>query len=530
MSNSNNMNLNVDDYEQEDLLTLLNIQDKDPISYDDIVNSSQRYIDKYAAEDNYDLSNFFQQVQNQLLQDIDYDEPENIQTTETSQIGNLWQNQNVSQEQTDPTQANRVTDRKQKVQIFNENEHFVMNQNQLGVSNNYQLPVAQGQLNPNLKNTTTRIINIDSQYRENIIPYTSNPDGPSSPTNFTMDLSDPIHNAIKIKVTSYQIPFSWYVIDGEWKSNNCFFVCDSANPTDCSMVEIPSGNYTQADLIAAINISFINTGLTDLSISYTPVNGKSTIINSSLVNSYIIIFFDPTGVYNCNHSCRSSANFNTNLGWILGFRGNTTIDDSDLNYGQLIYDILEDSSITSESLVNVFGPKYLLLMLDDYQQNHLNKGLVGITPTQKNVEIPFYWNSSLQYATDNNGNVNCDIPQNSSVKIPTFIQNAPRQLTQAQLFTLNSTTQARSQTQKNRLTSPTTSNIIALIPMKGLNSLSLGKVLIDDFNLDDADRVYFGPVDLERFRVRLVDDQGYTLNLNGNNWAFTMVVTSLYQY
>jgi len=30
--------------------------------------------------------------------------------------------------------------------------------------------------------------------------------------------------------------------------------------------------------------------------------------------------------------------------------------------------------------------------------------------------------------------------------------------------------------------------------------------------------------------VRLVDDQGYTLNLNGNNWSFTMVATSLYQY
>ena len=83
-------------------------------------------------------------------------------------LGSLWQNQNVSQQQTAPTQADRVTDRKQQVQIFNENDNFVMNRNQLGISNNYQLPVAQGQLNPNLKNTTTRVINIDSQYRERI--------------------------------------------------------------------------------------------------------------------------------------------------------------------------------------------------------------------------------------------------------------------------------------------------------------------------------------------------------------------------
>ena len=269
MSNSDDMNLNVQDYDQEDLLTLLNIQDKEPINYDDIVNASQPYIEKYTSEDNYDLANFFQQVQNQLLEDIDYDEPENIQKQESSQLGSLWQNQNVSQQQTAPTQADRVTDRKQQVQIFNENDNFVMNRNQLGISNNYQLPVAQGQLNPNLKNTTTRVINIDSQYRENILPYTSNPDGPSSATNFTLDLSDPIHNAIEIKVTSYQIPLTWYLIDGDWKSNNCFYVCKK-DTTDCSMIDISSGNYTQVELVDAVKTSLIDKGLSNLDISFHP--------------------------------------------------------------------------------------------------------------------------------------------------------------------------------------------------------------------------------------------------------------------
>jgi hypothetical protein len=163
--------------------------------------------------------------------------------------------------------------------------------------------------------------------------------------------------------------------------------------------------------------------------------------------------------------------------------------------------------------------------LDDYQQNHLNKGLVGITPTQKYVEIPNYWNADL--ATSITG---CTNAENSSKKTPSYVQNAPRRLTQAQLFTLNSTTQSRSQTQRNRLSAPTNTNVLALLPLRGVNSLSPGKMLIDDFNLDDAERVYFGPVDLERFRVRLVDDQGYTVNLNGNNWSFTMAITSLYQY
>ena len=306
MSNSDDMNLNVQDYDQEDLLTLLNIQDKEPINYDDIVNASQPYIEKYTSEDNYDLANFFQQIQNQLLEDIDYDEPENIQKQESSQLGNLWQNQNVSQQQTAPTQADRVTDRKQQVQVFNQNDNFIMNRNQLGISNNYQLPVAQGQLNPNLKNTTTRVINIDSQYRDNIIPYTSNPDGPSSATNFTLDLSDPIHNAIEIKMTSYQIPFSWYLIDGPYKSNNCFYVCNNNTPIDCSMIDISSGNYTQVELVDAVKSSLTDKGLSHLDISYNQVNGKSFITNTSLTDSYTITFYDPNGTKSCNSSCGST--------------------------------------------------------------------------------------------------------------------------------------------------------------------------------------------------------------------------------
>ena len=69
-----------------------------------------------------------------------------------------------------------------------------------------------------------------------------------------------------------------------------------------------------------------------------------------------------------------------------------------------------------------------------------------------------------------------------------------------------------------------------MIPLRDVNRVSPGRTIIDNFNLSDAERVYFGPVDLERMRVRLVDDQGYTVNLNGNNWSFTMSATTLYQY
>ena len=519
------IDLNVDNYSQEDLLSLLDLTDLDDVTYQDIINSSTPLITRYTSEDNYDLANFFQQIQNKLVEELDYDSENddiNLQNNESNQLGNLWNNQYTSQKTIDTNQTNKITDRTHQVNVFEQDDKFVMNRNELGISNNYQVPVAQGKINPNLKNTTTRIVNIDSQYRENITPYNPDPDGPSSSTNFTLDLTDILRNTISIEMTSFQIPYTWYLIDGDYQANNCFYI-------DNSMVSIQSGNYTNDTLISEINTAISNAGFNNIVLSINTISGK-TIITNNDVSNHTITFYDPYGIKLCNSSCKLQEKFNNNLGWILGFRGNTNFSPSEAItnplYGQLVYLLdMSGGTITSESFIDTFGSKYFLLVLDDYNQNHLNKGLVGITPTQKYAEIPSYWNPGL--AKSENG---CTAPVFSPTKTPIYIQNVPRKLTQAQLYTLNETTAARTQTKKNFLTTPTTTDVLALIPLRLANNLSPGQQIIDDFNLDEAKRIYFGPVDIERMRVRLVNDKGYTVNLNGNDWSFTLTTTALYQY
>ena len=523
------IDLNVDNYSQEDLLSLLDLTDLDDVTYQDIIDSSTPIITRYTSEDNYDLANFFQQIQNRLVEELDYDSDNdvndndiNLQDNESNQLGNLWNNQYNSQQKTDTNQANKTTDRTHQVNVFEQDDKFVMNRNELGIANNYQVPVAQGKINPNLKNTTTRLINIDSQYRENITPFNPDPDGPSSSSNFTLDLTDILRNTISIEMTSFQIPYTWYLIDGDYQANNCFYI-------DNSMVSIQSGNYTNDTLVSEINTSISNAGFNNIVLSLNTISGK-TIITNNDVSNHTITFYDPYGIKQCNSSCKLQEKFNNNLGWILGFRGNTNFPPSEAAtnplYGQLVYTVdMSGGMITSESFIDTFGSKYFLLVLDDFNQNHLNKGLVGITPTQKYAEIPSYWNTGLRKSE--NG---CTTPEFSSTKKPTYIQNVPRKLTQAQLYTLNETTAARTQTKKNFLTTPTTTDVLALIPLRLANNLSPGQQIIDDFNLDEAKRVYFGPVDIERMRVRLVNDKGYTVNLNGNDWSFTLTATALYQY
>jgi hypothetical protein len=69
-----------------------------------------------------------------------------------------------------------------------------------------------------------------------------------------------------------------------------------------------------------------------------------------------------------------------------------------------------------------------------------------------------------------------------------------------------------------------------LIPIK-YNGLNVGDMYVDfSGSLQDNPRIYFGPVNIDRLRIRLVDDMGRTVNLHGVDWSITLISENLYQY
>ena len=54
--------------------------------------------------------------------------------------------------------------------------------------------------------------------------------------------------------------------------------------------------------------------------------------------------------------------------------------------------------------------------------------------------------------------------------------------------------------------------------------------IISGEDLHANERSYFGPVDIERMRVKLMDDKGNLVNLHGVDWSFTLIIEQLYQY
>ena len=582
---------NISNYTLSELLTIVDIED-DELDKETVISKTNKYINKFKTK-NPELANFFREVKMQLLQYVEDLENENIDDDDDDdnnsnnkiivegfgtmkneaiygagekQITDWYQNQNLSQN--DENQTNKITQRKQKIGVFG-NQHDTMKREQIATTDTYNLPVKQDSLNPNLKNTIHRFVNLDSQFRQ----YTSGVE--STSTDYTLDLSDTLKNAIKLSLYSYQIPFSWYAIDTAY-GNTCFWIVDASTNTAVS-VSVPPGNYTQSQFQTQLNTSFLQAGFTfparpsppypffisaNTPVYYNPNNGLITMYlmdgsyndplglspSFSINTSTTIVFYDFTGVLQCNRSCKSNNNhfFNNTLGWLMGYK--------------LPYINVSPTGNTATAILDLNGPKYLILVLDDYNQNHVNNSIVSITQYSNNIKPPTYYTPDLPYT--------CTIPgqqgnnlrqivseivsqntfsnQNSAVQnglliagkyasdytpTPIVLPSAPRTLTSAQIYAINEINRNNNNLTNYISRAPTSSDTLAIIPVKTSVGLQTGSLLVEfSGSLQDSYRTYFGPVDIERLSVKLLDDKGNVLNLNGNDWCFTLVCECLYQY
>jgi hypothetical protein len=197
---------------------------------------------------------------------------------------------------------------------------------------------------------------IDTKFRENYYN--------SSSTNFSFALPTNFNDVIELNLSSIRIPFSYYAVSKQY-GNNFFSI--SVTPTggspSSSVITIPSGNYDQFSIITAINTELanagtpfdliaFNVGLNVGSVSGSLIGSGKTLvgpINSDDVSSYELNFqADIFG--NPDNNTQLPLKF----GWMLGFRNG--IYENNLNY-------------VSEGIIDVSGPKYIFLILDDYNNN-----------------------------------------------------------------------------------------------------------------------------------------------------------------
>jgi hypothetical protein len=555
---------NVSSYSISELMAIIDVQEIDPKQ---IVKNTNKLMDQFKNT-NPTLSVFFKEVQSQLLQysqglivneEDDTDNKIQIEGFDNmakdaiypigeQQVNEWYQNENLSQK--DTNQLDKITDRKQKIGVFG-NVHNPMKREQIATTDTFSLPVKQDSLNPNLKNTITRFVNLDSQFRQ----YTNGID--STSTEYTLDLSDTLKDTLSIRIYSYQIPYSWYAIDTAY-GNTCLWVIDGDYAVP---VSVPAGNYTSTNFQTALGKAFASAGF-DPSNNIVEFNSNNGIITLNLFNvkynengitiftvttSTVIMFYDFTGELQCNNNCYSKSNhdFNNTLGWIMGYR--------------VPYINVDASGNSAPAILDLNGPKYLILVIDDYNQNHINNSLVSISQFNNTLKMPNYYSPDLPYTCitpAQKGNNLKELIQEATITSLGETQNsstlnglliagkyeqeysttqivlpsAPRTLTQAQLYTINQINSNRNNLTQYLSKAPTTADILGILPIK-TSGVNTGSLLVElGGSLQDNIRTYFGPVDIDRMSVKLLDDKGNVLNLNGNDWCVTIICECLYQY
>jgi hypothetical protein len=567
---------NANNYTISELLIILDLDD--PTS-SEIIDATDKYIERFESEGNAKMVNFFTDVQNKLVEYVDNLEeggdPDDLEFFNDDEQANEWYENEVLTQKDNPIQKDKITERKQKIDVFEGGNQMPMNREQLGVNNTFNLPVAQDTLNPNLKNVTSRFVNLDSQFRQA---------SDTSSTDYTLDLSDPLTNALSLRMYSVQIPYTWYLIDNQY-GNTCFWIVIPFNNVDYEVqVSFTPGNYTydsfKAEFTRAIgaahiaaptspppdfpsliqintNNSMVTINLNGWIYTYTDTNthphvsipitingiNQTTDTFDPLLNPYFL-FFDFSGRLNCLTNCSSkNPTINGTLGWLMGFR-------------LPIVPIYINPGNTPIAIIDLYGPKYFILVLDDYNQNHINNGLITITEISKKLAMPSYFNTSQPYiCVSNSSNPLTNLVNNATTaeaiatglttdnafglldKInigygqrQVILPSAPRTLTNAQLYTINEITKNREQNTTFRGKAPTNSDTFALIPIKK-GGMSTGDLYVEfGGSMQDNKRIYFGPVSVDRMRIKLVDDRGYTVDLHGAEWCFTIIAELLYQY
>jgi hypothetical protein len=307
---------------------------------------------------------------------------------------------------------------------------------------------------------------------------------------------------------------------------------------------LPIGqSYTKEVIVSNMNIILQNNYYT-LG-SFIDITNSNTIIRVNVnkiftAQDYRIVFYDSTFVH-CSYGLSSIENvkLDTTLGWILGYRNLTeyilsinnvsTVTANNItlsyytNYTTQVYTlnaITNIATITGDTSINVNLYNYVMLVVDDYCQNHLNDGLVTITKADYNIPLPSYGNRSTY---------KCDpITGNYSVSNTPPVNN--NNLTIKQIYSANEilNTQQTKHKENKFSPGPFVQDIFGLVPMK-LNGLSPGQTFVEfGGTLQNQERIYFGPVNIRKMSIQLLNDKGSLLDLNGANFSFSFLVEQLY--
>jgi hypothetical protein len=246
----------------------------------------------------------------------------------------------------------------QPIDLENSQQHMVQQRENRPFTSSFPSEFYPGVINPLKKRTIFTNLNIDSRFRDNY--YTT------SSSNYNVNLPLNIDNVLQIQLNAIEMPSTYYAISKQYGNN--FFTITVTTDADIQtkVIDIPSGNYTATSIMDIINtrltsygepfnsVCFVVNFITDekTGTGQTMVGPTTNPSAENIIDIELNFQNDKNGYEDHNTPLPLK------LGWILGFRNG--VYTGNVNY-------------VSEGVVEVTGPKYVYLVVDDYN-NNVNNG------------------------------------------------------------------------------------------------------------------------------------------------------------
>lgn len=295
----------------------------------------------------------------------------------------------------------------------------------------------------------------------------------------------------------------------------------SKNNTNTINVAIPDGSYTKEELFNIINTQLTNNKVTEGSkvtnISIGGINYilfKLNIKKIYTTDDYSIVFYDLNSFVKCYLGVKSVKNvtWDSTLGWILGYHSQTEYNLSKVAGDTKI--LIGDSTL----ITNIYN--YFLIRLDDYTQSNMNDGLVTLSNSENNIPLPSY-----AYLDD----FQCDPLTGEKIFTGTVNNGNNTKLTQSQIYSAQQISNEKRNKVQKYSKGVFARDIFALLPVK-VNGMKNGDTYVEfGGTLQNQQRVYFGPVNISRLTIQLLNDRGDVVDLNNASWSFSFICEQLYQ-
>jgi len=305
----------------------------------------------------------------------------------------------------------------------------------------------KGVINPLKRRVNTRYLNIDTRFRENYFSCQS--------TNYHLDLPLKISGVMSLQLSAIELPTTFFNISKQLGNN--FFTIEIDNYDNgttiesySSVITLQDGNYAPSSLIDYLNVIVAGMGapyeylIFTLNILNTMISGTGQMVVGISSTYHSAYPSRPLFNFILNFQADKNGNNDNNtplplkLGWTFGFRSGKYINNS---------------TYISEGVMDLTGPRYIYLVVDDFN-NNVNNAFYGA------------FNSSI----------------------------------------LNK-------------------NILARI---SLQSKFFDIFIENNLNVITTPRHYYGPVDIQKLHLQLLDEYGRVLDINNMDYSFCLILHTVY--